>query len=59
MLSKCVTKFFALEPKVNAIEAGVITALVLTALLVTVLAVREPLAALYSSFMGEFIVGTQ
>lgn len=59
MLPKCIAKIFALEPKANAIEAGIITALILTALLVTTLAVREPLAAIYSSFMGDIVVGTR
>jgi hypothetical protein len=59
MLSKCVAKIFALEPKANGIEAGIITALILTALLVAMLAVREPLAAIYSSFMGDILVGTR
>ncbi|MBK8209785.1 MAG: hypothetical protein IPK78_07200 [Rhodospirillales bacterium] len=59
MLPKCVAKIFALEPKANAIESGIITALILTALLVAVLAVREPLAAIYSSFMGDVLIGTR
>jgi hypothetical protein len=57
MLSKCVAKIFALEPKANAVEAGVITALLLTALLVTIVAVGEPLATLYSSVVSDVIVG--
>jgi len=57
MFVKCVAKIFALEPKVSAVEAGIITALVLTALLVTIFAVREPLAAIYSSFMGDLVIG--
>lgn len=59
MLSKCVAKIFALEPKANAIEAGIITALVLTSVVVTLLAVREPLVAMYASLMGEVIVSTR
>lgn len=57
MLLKCVAKLFALEPKANAIEAGIITALILTALLSTLLAVREPLALLYGTLVGDFVVG--
>lgn len=57
MFVKCVAKIFALEPKVSAVEAGIITALVLTALLVTIFAVREPLSAIYSSFMGDLVIG--
>ncbi len=49
MFSRCVAKLFALEPKANAIETGIITALIATALVVSAIAVREPLASLYSS----------
>lgn len=59
MFVKYVAKIFALEPKVNAVEASIITALVLTALLVTILAVREPLAAIYSSFVGDIVIGSR
>jgi hypothetical protein len=57
MLVKCVAKLFALKPKANAIEAGIITALVVTALLSSLLAVREPLASFYDSVIGDFVVG--
>lgn len=59
MFVKCVAKIFALEPKANAVEAGIITALLLTALLVTVFAVREPLAAMYTSLMGDLLIGAR
>jgi hypothetical protein len=59
MILKCVAKIFALEPKANSIEAGIIAALLLTALLVTLLAVREPLAVMYLSMMGDFVVGSR
>jgi Flp pilus assembly pilin Flp len=59
MLMKCVAKIFALEPKANAIEVGIIAALVMTAVLVTLLAVREPLAAMYSTVVGDFVVGAR
>ena len=59
MLSKCVAKIFAFEPKATAIEAGIITALLLTALVVTILAVRDPLITLYSSLAGDVIVGAR
>ncbi|MBL8668861.1 MAG: hypothetical protein JNM48_15500 [Rhodospirillales bacterium] len=59
MFVKYVAKIFALEPKANAVEAGIITALLLTALVVTVFAVREPLAAMYTSLMGELLVGSR
>lgn len=59
MFSKCVAKIFAMEPKANAVEAGIITALLLTALLVTMVAVREPLMTLYSSFVGDVVVGSR
>lgn len=59
MLVRCVAKLFALKPKANAIEAGIIAVLVVSALLSSVLAVREPLASFYDSFIGEFIVGSR
>lgn len=59
MLSKCVAKIFALEPKASAIEAGIITALLLTALLVTMVAVHEPLLTLYSSLVSDVVVGSR
>lgn len=59
MFVKCVAKIFALEPKANAVEAGIITALLLTALFVAIFAVREPLAAMYTSLIGDFLVGAR
>jgi Flp pilus assembly pilin Flp len=59
MLSKCVAKLFALKPKANAIEAGIITALVVAALLSSVLAVRDPLASFYDAVVENFIVGSR
>jgi Flp pilus assembly pilin Flp len=59
MLVRCVAKLFALKPKANAIEAGIIAVLVVSALLSSVLAVREPLASFYDSVIGEFIVGSR
>jgi Flp pilus assembly pilin Flp len=59
MLVRCVAKLFALKPKANAIEAGIIAVLVVSALLSSVLAVREPLASFYDSLIGEFIVGSR
>ena len=52
MLVKCVAKLFALQPKANAIEAGIITALILTAIVATLLAVQEPLAVFYDTLTG-------
>jgi hypothetical protein len=59
MFSRCVAKLFALEPKANAIETGIITALIATALLVSAIAVREPLASFYTSVVGELVVGAR
>jgi Flp pilus assembly pilin Flp len=59
MLLKYVAKLFALEPKANAIEAGIIVALVFTALVATLFAVRDPLAGIYSSFLGDLVVGVR
>jgi Flp pilus assembly pilin Flp len=59
MLLRCVAKLFALKPKANAIEAGIITALVVAALLSSVLAVRDPLASFYDAVVGNFVVGTR
>lgn len=59
MLVKCVAKLFPLKPKANAIEAGVISALLISALLSTVLAVREPLASLCDSIVGEFLIDSR
>ena len=59
MLSKCVAKLFALKPKANAIEAGMITALVVAAILSSVLAVRDPLASFYDAVVGNFVVGSR
>jgi Flp pilus assembly pilin Flp len=54
-----VAKLFALEPKANAIEAGIITVLVVVALLSSVLAVRDPLASFYDAVVGNFVVGSR
>lgn len=59
MFSRCVAKLFALEPKANAIEAGIIAALIATALVVSVIAVREPLTSLYSSVVGTSVVSVR
>ena len=59
MLVRCVAKLFALKPKANAIEAGIIAVLVVSALLSSLLAIREPLASFYDSVIGEFIVGSR
>ena len=59
MFSRCVAKLFALKPKANAIEAGIITALVVAALLSSVLAVRDPLASFYDAVVENFIVGSR
>jgi hypothetical protein len=59
MLLRCVAKLFALEPKANAIEAGIITVLVVAAFLSSVLAVRDPLASLYDAVVGNFVVGSR
>jgi len=59
MLLRCVAKLLALEPKANAIEAGIITALVLTAIFATLFAIREPLAAFYTSVVGDVVVGAR
>jgi hypothetical protein len=59
MLVRCVAKLFDLKPKANAIEAGIITALVVSAVLASVLAIREPLASIYDSFVGEFLVDSR
>lgn len=59
MLVKCVAKLFALQPKANAIEAGIITALVLTAIVATLLAVQEPLAAYFESLVGGDVVSAR
>ena len=59
MLLRWVAKLFALEPKANAIELGIIAALVCTALLASVLAVSDLLAAFYTTVLGEVVVGTR
>jgi hypothetical protein len=59
MLLRCVAKLFALQPKANAIEAGIIIALVVAALLSSVLAVRDPLASYYDAVVRNFVVGTR
>lgn len=59
MLSRCVAKLFALKPKANAIEAGIITALVVAALLSSVLAVRVPLASFYDAVVGNLVVSAR
>ena len=59
MFSRCVAKLFCLEPKANAIETGIITALIATALVVSAIAVREPLASFYTSVVSDFVVGVR
>lgn len=59
MFSRCVAKLFALEPKANAIETGIITALIATALLVSAIAIREPLVSLYSSVVDNPVVSVR
>jgi len=59
MLVKCVAKLFALQPKANAIEAGIITALFLTAIVATLLAVQEPLAVFYDTLTSGPVVGVR
>ena len=59
MLLRWVAKLFALEPKANAIESGIIAALMVTALLASVLAVSDSLAAFYTSVLGDVVIGTR
>jgi Flp pilus assembly pilin Flp len=59
MLTRCVAKLFALEPKANAIETGIITALIAVALVVSAIAVREPLASFYTSVVDDLVVSVR
>jgi Flp pilus assembly pilin Flp len=59
MLLRWVAKLFALEPKANAIESGIIAALMFTALLASVLAVSDSLAAFYTNVLGDVVIGTR
>jgi Flp/Fap pilin component. len=53
MLLRYMDKIFALQPRANAIEYGVIVAIIGTAVLAILLAYAEPIAAAWQSIISS------
>ncbi len=53
MLLRYMDKLFALQPRANAVEYGVIAAVIGTAVLAILLAFADPIAAACLSFVGD------